>query len=54
MNTHLILLDVCEDKLKKMVTFSVKLVVLHPALQFSVDEITGEMGLNLGKIITFS
>ena len=45
MNTHLVLLIVFKDKLKKMVTFSVILVVLHPMLQFSADEITDETGL---------
>ena len=34
-------------KSKKMVTFSVRLVILHDSLQASLDEITEEIGLKL-------
>ena len=47
MNTHLVLLVVLKDKLKKMVTFSVILKVSHPMLHFSADEITEETGLKI-------
>ena len=46
-NTHLVLLlVVLGGKSKNTVTFSDRLLVLHP-VQSSVEDITGEMGLQL-------
>ena len=44
-NTHLVSVLVSGGKSKKMITFSDRLVVLHP-LQSRMDEITEEIGLN--------